>query len=157
MPKMTLSKQQVAAIALLAQDVPKLEVARRLGISARTIHRWCDIPEFAEQVEKQSDRFEVGKEIIIDETTDKAVDKFGTELEKYLENLFASFEARLSYGMQLWELAAQKIPEVAQGDFSPGDVSRMMATGDAMVKGAMEQWGAALAIQETLKRLNGDS
>jgi transposase-like protein len=68
-----LTSKQAHAAQLFGEGVPRAEVARRVGISPRTLDRWRDLPEF-ERAQSNEMLITVGPELRPDSPEDEQPD-----------------------------------------------------------------------------------
>lgn len=74
--QMSLTSEQLKGVSLFAEGFTNAEIARKLGVTVRSVQRWHKIPEFASAIAK-----------IREKTTEKVIETTATNISGRIQSL----------------------------------------------------------------------
>ncbi len=149
---MSLSPQQLEAIALLGKGTKTSEVASQLGITQRTVQRWLKDDEFAKAVA------EIGRQatqLVVESTSFKEIERATESSVKLLTEMIENPELRPSDRLRAVDLVRRWGDKHRFEEAMDRDFERMIRKLDKLLKpDTYDEMLKAISLLYPTERLN---
>lgn len=149
---------RLKAIALLAGGMNQTDTASNIGVSRVTVCRWMKDEAFATELQAEIDRrqqrLQQGLEKATNEIIDADVSAFKKELQEYHDMLRKVQLSRMAWGKSLAEKAMKRFRDLPEEAIAIKDIPALIRAGDDLIRGGLDNWGDALALQDVLDKFD---
>ncbi|WP_088893190.1 helix-turn-helix domain-containing protein [Leptolyngbya ohadii] len=153
---LALTEKQLDAIALLASGKSQVATARDIGVDRKTIARWMAIAEFNAELERRRSRLQEQHISQADALQDETISQFYQDLKAYREARLNIYRAKLSRAVDILKKAGRRFNDLPDEAIAPGSLVGLFSIADQLSESGLNGWAEILAIDELLKRLEGN-
>ncbi len=151
-----LSEKQLQVIAELASGKSQAATARDIGVDRKTISRWMAHADFAAELERRRSRLQEKHQEQADALQDEEISQFYADLKAYKEARLNVYRAKLARGMKILKRAGERFDDLPTEAIAPQSLVGLFSIADQLSEAGLSGWAEILAIDELLKRLDGD-
>lgn len=155
---LSMPKERLTAINLLASGMSRGDVAKSIGKSYKTVQRWEADQDFAAalatEIERRRQRTEEKLQAVADEQIDQDVASLRDDLAAYHKALVNVQKQRLMRGREMMDKAMRRLKDLPDEALSATEAVRIYQAGDLSIEKGLSNWGEALAVDDVLSRMS---